>query len=48
MIVMLIFTRIWGLDGVWYAQPVTDVIFTFIVGVLLVIENKKLSKEIMK
>ena len=48
MIVMLIFTRIWGLDGVWYAQPVTDVIFTIIVGVLLMVENKKLGKEISR
>ena len=48
MIVMLIFTRIWGLDGVWYAQPVTDVIFTIIVGVLLIVENKKLGKEISR
>ena len=46
LIIMLIFTRIWGLDGVWYSQPVTDVIFTLIVMVLLFVENKKLKKEI--
>ena len=45
---MFIFTRIWGLDGVWYSQPVTDVIFTLIVGILLMLENKKLKKEISK
>ena len=45
LIIMLIFTRIWGLDGVWYSQPVTDVIFTVIVMVLLFVENKKLKKE---
>ena len=48
MIIMFIFTRIWGLDGVWYSQPVTDVIFTLIVGILLMLENKKLKKEISK
>lgn len=48
LIIMLIFTRIWGVDGVWYSQPVTDIIFTMIIGVLLIIENKKLNKEIEK
>ena len=45
LIIMLIFTRIWGLDGVWYSQPVTDIIFTFIVMLLLFIENKKLKNK---
>lgn len=43
---VIIFTRIWKLDGVWYTQPFTDGVFFVILSIFLYIETKKLNKKI--
>ena len=46
LLVVIIFSRIWKLDGVWYAQPFTDFIFTTIVLFVLYKEYKSLNIKI--
>jgi Na+-driven multidrug efflux pump len=45
---ILILSRVWGLTGVWLAQPVSDIICTLVIGGFLIKEfssYKKLSKD---
>ena len=46
LVVVIIFSRVWKLDGVWYAQPFTDFIFTIIVILALYKEYMYLNKKI--
>ncbi len=46
LIVIIIFSRIWKLDGVWYAQPFTDGLFAIVLIVFLFFERKKLNKKL--
>lgn len=45
LLVMIIFSYIWKLDGVWYAQPFTDLVFSAVLTVFLYRELKKLNKS---
>lgn len=48
LLVIVIFSRIWGLDGVWYAQPFTDGLFAIVLIVFLFLERKDLNKKCRK
>ncbi len=43
LLTLIVFTKIWKLDGVWYAQPFTDVIFTIVIFYFMYKENKNLN-----
>ena len=43
LIVVIIFSNIFKLNGVWYAQPFTDFVFFIILAVLWYKENKKMK-----
>ena len=45
LLVMVIFSRIWKLDGVWYAQPFTDLLFAIVLLIFLYIELRKLKRK---
>lgn len=42
---ILILPRVWGLDGIWVAQPVSDIIATLVTAFMLVREFKEVAKE---
>lgn len=42
---MLILPRIWGVDGIWIAQPISDFIATVITGIMLVKQFKEVKIE---
>lgn len=42
---ILILPKLWGVDGIWVAQPVSDVIATLVTGFMLVREFKEVEKE---
>lgn len=46
LLVVIIFSYIWKLDGVWYAQPFTDILFTIALIIFLYREIKRLNKKI--
>ncbi len=48
LLVVIIFSHIWKLDGVWYAQPFTDALFTVILIVFLYFERKNLNRKSLK
>ena len=48
LIVVIVFSNLFKLNGVWYAQPFTDFLFFVILAVLWYKENKKLKKKIEK
>ncbi|MDO5088479.1 MAG: MATE family efflux transporter [Leptotrichiaceae bacterium] len=43
LLVVIIFSHIWQLNGVWYAQPFTDLIFTTVLIIFLFRELRKLK-----
>ena len=43
--VILILPRIWGLDGVMYAQPVADILSVIITVLMAIPLHKKLQNE---
>ena len=43
LIVVIIFSNVFKLNGVWYAQPFTDFVFFIILAVLWYKENKKMK-----
>lgn len=43
LIVVIIFSHIWQLNGVWYAQPFTDLMFALVLIIFLFRELKKLK-----
>ena len=45
LLVMVIFSRIWKLDGVWYAQPFTDLLFAIVLLIFLYVELRKLKRK---
>ncbi len=48
LLVMIIFSHIWKLDGVWYAQPFTDLLFTVVLVIFLyreLVSLKKMEKK---
>ena len=45
LLVMIVFSRIWKLDGVWYAQPFTDLLFFLILIIFLYKELSRLKKR---
>ena len=46
LLVMIIFSKIWGLDGVWYAQPFTDGLFFVVLLGFFYFEIKGLNEKI--
>lgn len=46
LLVVIIFARIWKLDGVWYAQPFTDGLFAVVLIIFLFFETRMLNKKI--
>ena len=42
---MIIFSKIWKLDGVWYAQPFTDLLFTVVLLLFLYRELRRLKRR---
>ena len=42
---MIIFSKIWKLDGVWYAQPFTDLLFAIVLLLFLYRELRKLKRK---
>ncbi len=45
LLVMIVFSHIWKLDGVWYAQPFTDLLFFLILIIFLYKELSRLKKR---
>ena len=45
LLVMIIFSKIWKLDGVWYAQPFTDLLFTVVLLLFLYRELRRLKRR---
>ena len=45
LLVMIIFSKIWKLDGVWYAQPFTDLLFAIVLLLFLYRELRKLKRK---
>lgn len=45
LLVVVIFSHIWKLDGVWYAQPFTDLMFALVLTVFLFRELRKLKMK---
>lgn len=41
---IIIFPRLWGLDGVWLSMPVSDALACIVAGVMLWYEYRKMSK----
>jgi len=39
----MLFSGWWGIDGIWIAAPVSDLISTCVVFVFYIIERKKLK-----
>ena len=46
LLVVIIFSKIWGLDGVWYAQPFTDGLFFVVLLGFFYFEIKGLNEKI--
>lgn len=42
LLVVIIFSHVWKLDGVWYAQPFTDLLFAIVLMIFLFRELRKL------
>lgn len=42
---MLILPRFWGVDGIWIAQPISDIIATIVTAILLIKQFRKVEKE---
>lgn len=47
LIAVIIFTRIWYLDGVWYSQVFTDIVFAILLIFFVLFEIKSLKKKEM-
>ena len=45
LLIVIIFSHIWKLDGVWYAQPFTDILFFIVLVVFLYFERKELNRK---
>ncbi len=45
LLIVIIFSHIWKLDGVWYAQPFTDTLFFIVLVVFLYFERKELNRK---
>ena len=45
LLVMIIFSKIWKLDGVWYAQPFTDLLFAVVLLLFLYRELRRLKRR---
>ena len=43
--VMLILPKFLGLDGVWIAQPISDVVATIITSLIVIREMKAINKK---
>ena len=41
---LFLFPRFWGLDGIWYAIPTSDILSTFTTGYLLYIQIRQFNK----
>ena len=48
LLIVIIFSHIWKLNGVWYAQPFTDALFSTVLVIFLYFERKGLNKKSKK
>lgn len=43
--IIIIMAKVWGLQGIWAAQPTSDIISTLLIGVLIIREFKSYTKK---
>ncbi len=44
---LLILPRFWGVEGVWWAMPISDVISCFVAGIMLITAYRKFKQSIV-